>query len=239
MFSHLSPSHRSERGITGLETAIILIAFVVVASVFAFTVLSAGIFSTERSKETVFSGIEEAQSTLEPRGAAIAYKGLLTGGTSTVYKLSFVVSNAVAGEPVDLTPSYDTDGAANDPDIISGAKQVTVVSFIDTNQALNDLPFSVTYLGDNDADDLLENNEMAEITVWLLDRVTGIAIGTAGSVAYMDGSGDGGGGGGITSNDTFLTASDEFTIEIKPPSGAVLNIKRRLPNQLDTVMDLN
>ena len=31
---------RGERGITGLETAIILIAFVVVASVFAFVVLS-------------------------------------------------------------------------------------------------------------------------------------------------------------------------------------------------------
>ena len=36
---------RNQRGITGLETAIILIAFVVVASVFAYTVLSAGIFS--------------------------------------------------------------------------------------------------------------------------------------------------------------------------------------------------
>ena len=57
---------RDQRGITGLETAIILIAFVVVASVFAFTVLSTGIFASERSKETVFSGIEEAQSTLEP-----------------------------------------------------------------------------------------------------------------------------------------------------------------------------
>jgi flagellin FlaB len=39
---------RSEKGITGLETAIILIAFVVVASVFAFTVLSTGVFSAER-----------------------------------------------------------------------------------------------------------------------------------------------------------------------------------------------
>jgi flagellin-like protein len=33
-----------ERGITALETAIILIAFVVVAAVFAFTILSAGTF---------------------------------------------------------------------------------------------------------------------------------------------------------------------------------------------------
>lgn len=41
-----APPHklqRAERGVTGLETAIILIAFVVVASVFAFTVLSKAI----------------------------------------------------------------------------------------------------------------------------------------------------------------------------------------------------
>ena len=37
--------HRRQRGMTGLETAIILIAFVSVASVLAFSVLSAVIFS--------------------------------------------------------------------------------------------------------------------------------------------------------------------------------------------------
>ena len=55
----------------GLTGAFILIAFVVVASVFAFTVLSTGIFASERSKETVFSGIKEAQSSIEPRGSVI------------------------------------------------------------------------------------------------------------------------------------------------------------------------
>ena len=39
---------RGEKGITGLETAIILIAFVVVASVFAYTVLSAGLFASQK-----------------------------------------------------------------------------------------------------------------------------------------------------------------------------------------------
>ena len=62
---------RDQAGITGLETAIILIAFVVVASVFAFTVLSTGIFSAERGKETVYAGLEEARGTLEPRGGMI------------------------------------------------------------------------------------------------------------------------------------------------------------------------
>ena len=52
---------RDEQGITGLETAIILIAFVVVATIFAFVVLTAGVFSAERGKETVFAGLEKAR----------------------------------------------------------------------------------------------------------------------------------------------------------------------------------
>ncbi len=36
-----------QRGVTGLETAIVMIAFVVVASVFAFSVLSIGLLSAE------------------------------------------------------------------------------------------------------------------------------------------------------------------------------------------------
>jgi len=62
---------REEKGITGLETAIILIAFVVVAAVFAYTVLSAGLFSTQKSQEAVYSGLEEAQSTTELKGAVL------------------------------------------------------------------------------------------------------------------------------------------------------------------------
>ena len=50
--------HANQRGITGLETAISLIAFVVVASVFAFAVLSTGLLSSEKSKETVLGGLE-------------------------------------------------------------------------------------------------------------------------------------------------------------------------------------
>jgi flagellin FlaB len=99
MESRRFPEAKTQREITGLETAIILIAFVVVASVFAFTVLSTGIFASERSKETVFAGIEEAQSSIEPRGSVVAYKGIQSGTTSTVYKITFVVSNAIAGEP--------------------------------------------------------------------------------------------------------------------------------------------
>ncbi len=231
---------KRQRGITGLETAIILIAFVVVASVFAFTVLSTGIFASERSKETVFAGIKEAQSSIEPRGSVIAYRGTLTSGTQTVFKLTMVLSNAIAGNPVDLTPPYTSNGSARDPDVSSSAKYVTVVSYSDKNQFLSDVPWSVSWPGNDDGDTLLESNEKAEVTIWLLDRDNAVtSLSSTGSIAVMDGSGDGGGDGGFDTNSTTLTTNDEFTVEIKPADGAVLNIQRTLPSQLDAVMDLN
>ena len=63
--------YKSQKGITGLETAIILIAFVVVAAVFAYTVLSAGLFSTQKSQEAVYSGLQQTQSTLELKGSVL------------------------------------------------------------------------------------------------------------------------------------------------------------------------
>ena len=42
-----------QRGITGLETAIVLIAFVVVSSVFAFAALSTGLFSSDKAKARI------------------------------------------------------------------------------------------------------------------------------------------------------------------------------------------
>ena len=230
---------RDQRGITGLETAIILIAFVVVASVFAFTVLSTGIFSSERSKETVYAGLQEARSTLEPRGSVIAYKGLLSDATATVYKVSFMVSTAVAGEPVNLTPPYTEGASGDDPDIVASAQYRTVVSLSDDNQFLNDVPWTVTYVGYNNGDNMLDAGEKAEITVWLLDRVTGTAIGSNGSVALMDGSAGDGGAGGIAATSSVLAVNSEFTLEVKPESGAVLNIPRTLPSTLKAVIDLH
>ena len=221
-----------QRGITGLETAIILIAFVVVASVFAFTVLSTGIFSSERGKETVFAGIQEAQSTLEPRGSLIAYTGKIDGATSTTFKMTFLVSNAVAGAPVDLTPLYSADDSGDDPEIIAGAKQVTVISYRDKEQFIGDVPWSVSFPGSDDGDTVLENNEKAEITIWLLTRDNTVTdVSANDSLKVLTNA--------IDSTANILKGNDEFTLEIKPASGAVLNLKRILPAFFDTVMDLN
>ncbi len=200
-----------ERGITGLETAIILIAFVVVASVFAFVVLSTGVFSAERAKETVHAGLQEARGSMEIRGSMIATEGTATTTVDTVQTLVFVVTNAVAGEPIDLTAPTDGDDDGI-PD--SGSSHKTVLGYDDENQQISDVAWTVTYLGDNDSDSLLEVGEKAQITVKVGKAIT-------------DTSG------------TTLKKNTEFTLEYSPPKGAVMILQRTTPARLDAVMNLN
>jgi flagellin FlaB len=183
----LRKGHRSEDGITGLETAIILIAFVTVAAVFGYAVLSAGIFSAEKGKETVYVGLKEAKSTLEIEGSVIAV-GDNTTTPDSVKTISFCVGNAIAGEPIDMSR--------------------TILSYLDAANYENDMTFVTNFLGNTDGDDLLEIGELAEITV------------------DISGLGD------------RLIANETFTIEFKPPYGAVVIIERIIPANIDTYMDL-
>src|SRR4030043_461357 len=93
---------KHEKGITGLETAIILIAFVVVAAVFAYTALSAGLFSTQKGQEAVYAGLKEARSTVELRGSVSAVAPT-TGVTGNISQIVFTIASVLGGEPVDFT----------------------------------------------------------------------------------------------------------------------------------------
>ncbi|HIM78508.1 MAG TPA: hypothetical protein EYM54_00215 [Dehalococcoidia bacterium] len=107
----------NQKGITGLETAIELIAFVVVASVFAFAVLSTGLLSSEKSKETVLGGLEETSSTISVRGSVI---GDSNSAKTFIDTVKFTLSSAAqASDAVDLS----TTGV--------------VVTYLDDNQAIN------------------------------------------------------------------------------------------------------
>jgi len=148
----LNSLHTREEGITGLETAIILIAFVIVASVFAFVVLSTGLFSADRGKETVFAGLEKARGTLEVRGslsvADVNSDGAITNaGADTIV---FSLANSVGGAAVLVDPAATTN--------------TTVMNYLDAEALDSDVTYTVVKtLGDGD--DLLETGELFEITI--------------------------------------------------------------------------
>jgi len=140
-----SRATREERGITGLETAIILIAFVVVATVFAFVVLTTGVFSSERGKETVFAGLSKARGSMELRGGVVA-----TSTLGAVDSIEFAVANSAGGEPVPLDPAATANR--------------TVIAYRDGAVVDDDVTYVVTWIVD-DGDDLLESGELAVVSV--------------------------------------------------------------------------
>ena len=215
---------RDERGVTGLETAIILIAFVVVASVFAFTVLSTGVFSAERGKETVFAGLSEAQASLANAGSLTAVRGDVEG-TNAIIKVKFVVMSAVSGEEIDLTPPNTTNDSAPDPDVNAGAQSVMIISYSDENQFIKDLDWTIDFLGKTNGDNILDPDEQAEITVWLHDYDgTDYNLGTNSNPQYLT---------------TRLGINTKFRIEAKPQQGSVLVLERTTPPRLQPIIDLN
>ena len=255
-----------QRGITGLETAIVLIAFVVVSSVFAFAALSTGLFSSDKSKETISAGLAEARGTLEVRG------GLKLNGTLTVVSTAEATTPATGDgsitafvtqskplipgtivvrkatvtqtEGTDYTVVYDTgtitftsapaSGNAIDAtythytvdsvevnlanaagglpvDLTPGE---TVVSYQDNDTLATGLTtFELTRLGNADADNFVETGEVFTLKVTTFNSADSIDYG--------------------------LTDGDSFTIQIKPPSGAVVNLQRTVPDNIGTVMELN
>jgi flagellin FlaB len=136
---------REERGITGLETAIVLIAFVVVAAVFSFVVLSTGLFSSERGKEAVYAGLEKTRGSMELTGGIV----VTTDGTA-VTDLRMGLTLAAGGASVNLD--------------VTDASNRTVISFIDDAVNTTDMTYTtVEIVGDNDS--LLEPGELAQIDI--------------------------------------------------------------------------
>ena len=155
-FNSLAHLHKDEKGMTGLETAIILIAFVTVAAVFSYAVLSAGLFSAERGKETVYAGLAEAKSNLELSGSVVVMSDNVSNAATTIL---FTVKNAIAGSPIDMTPCDGTTSAINK----------CVISLLTAHDYINNVKWEKESIGDSDGDNLLESGEQFEITIDLSD----------------------------------------------------------------------
>jgi flagellin FlaB len=142
---------KNDRGFTGLEAAIVLIAFVVVAAVFSYVMLGAGFFTTQKSQEVVHTGVTQASSSLAPSGDVIVES--TTANQANV--VTFYLTNTAGGTPVDLDK--------------------TVISYTDNDdfktQAYNGGANGWTYTpvvyepGHND--NLLESGEKYKITMTL------------------------------------------------------------------------
>jgi archaeal flagellin FlaB len=214
-----------QKGITGLETAIILIAFVVVAAVFAYTVLSAGLFSTQKSQEAVYAGLKETQGTLEILGGVVGYRDTLNSNQS-IGRIDFTIALATDGTSIDLTSAFNyTAGALTEPS--AGANRLQI-AFNDQDVTISDIAWTAQFIGKENGDTMLDPGEKAIVSVWLhAETSTGVwANNLAGATEHFIGT-------------DYVDTYHTYTLEVKPVTGATLTIQRTTPAYLDAIVDMH
>ena len=139
------------KGMTGLETAIILIAFIIVASAFAFTVLNLGFQSSQKAGQVIQRGTEEASSAFELDGAVVAYQN----GTSSAYikNVTFVIKLSAGRQAIDLSASKLTVAYWSVNKYVANAYTSNSTTTVYVDQLV----------GDDDA--LLEYGEKFQVTI--------------------------------------------------------------------------
>jgi len=81
-------TRHSHRGVIGVESAIVMIAFVIVAAALAFVVLNMGFSTSQKAKTTIISGLEESGSSMQLSGKVTSVGCISTGTCSTTAKLN-------------------------------------------------------------------------------------------------------------------------------------------------------
>jgi flagellin FlaB len=95
-------SRKTRRGVIGIESAIVMIAFVIVAAALAFVVLNMGFSTTQKAKSAISNSITEASSSLEIAGKVTGIGSVAQGKlNATVIPLKI----AGGGDAVNLDPA--------------------------------------------------------------------------------------------------------------------------------------
>jgi len=201
----------SDNAFTGLEAAIVLIAFVVVAAVFSYVLLGAGFFTTQTAQETVHTGVAQASSSLEIVGDMM---GIADG--SDPVRLSYVnttVALTAGGTPMDLTQMViscsDNNGGRN-PNIANNTDLNSCAGVFTNAATEEDMRWCVSEkfndLNPDSPNNLLEPNE-----IWIL------SIGMP----------------------PTATVNTKGTINLQPAVGAVVPLSRSLPGAFTTVQAIH
>ena len=96
--------HRRRRGIVGIDAAIILIAFVIVAAAVAFVALNMGMTASQKSKQAISKGLAQASTALEVDGDVIGY----SSGSNAITGMAIPLRVAPGWNTVDLNDTNIT-----------------------------------------------------------------------------------------------------------------------------------
>jgi len=200
---------KQTRGMVGIEAAIVLIAFVIVAAAFSFMVVNMGLFSTQRGRETIQQGVSEASSPLTLDGSVHIWCNASATNVSGIViplktlgvryvpmdtpesEIGFRIETTVAY--ADIYNGIDT----NDP---TNATFTSLIAYVAPATA-NSVTTSKLFIGNSDDDSSLDYNEKGYLIV------------------------------AVKSGEEALER-EHVWIEIRPENGAPLTVEFIVPPQL-------
>jgi flagellin FlaB len=194
---------KSKRGIVGIEAAIVLIAFIIIAAALSYVVINMGFYTTQKTKETVQTGLDESLSALQLDGVVTAK----TNESSTQVLYLLVPAKLSAGKAsIDLKNESIIVSVylqnATFLNIYEGASSATDTTWDGLNSTLSlgdsQAKFAI-YNGDGDT--VLESNEKAFLMIRL----------------------------NSTSADSMVGDYQTVKAEVRTPKGAALTIVRTAP----------
>ncbi len=229
---------KARKGITGIEAAIVMIAFVVVAAALAFVVLNMGMFTTQKAKEVIQKGLEGATSALQVDGSAaglvdsssqvnfIAVPIKLAPGKQAVdlgYKRT-TVSILIPDSNIALENAYmgalyinGTYMTSDNPTVASAISTLGIKITSDNISNLNVLESAIAKITQN-----LSITHPVAFIVFIKSISPANAVLQNGEKALVV----------IYTPGTGLNPYESISIEVRPPAGAPLTIDRTMPATL-------
>ena len=226
----------AHRGVIGVESAIVMIAFVIVAAALAFVVLNMGFSTTQKAKTTIISSLGEASSSLEVAGKVVGSGEVATAKLNVT---AVPIKIASGGDSVNLAPgtasvkylsnsiSFDdiyADTLTEDGD---GAQDVSG-AWSSLSGAVDDAADVANLISANPYDGNGGPSETTGFIYWTVNTNNNDILdeGEHAVLAIVYKSVD------------RPTSLDKIRAEIIVPSGASLTIERSVPVVTNTVVDL-
>ncbi len=224
----------THRGVIGIESAIVLIAFVIVAAALAFVVLNMGFATTQKAKTSITTALNEAGSSLAISGKVIADS---IDSANNVTTIMIPIKLTSGGDAVDLNTTratisylaadveynniytnactlngngtFSTPADAWEDAVLSGC----ITGPAATTNSINGtggpvLTTAIIYWAVGDQNTILEQGEHAVISI------------------------------GFNAATDAPASLDKIKIELTVTGGATLTVERDIPNISSSVIDL-
>ncbi|MCV0409537.1 archaellin/type IV pilin N-terminal domain-containing protein [Nitrosopumilus sp.] len=231
-------TRHAHRGVIGVESAIVMIAFVIVAAALAFVVLNMGFTTSQKAKTTIIAGLGESSSSMQVAGKVIGVGCTTSAGgcSSTPYlnATAYPIKITSGGDAVDLSAATTAvrylSNAIEYDDVYAGP--ITATEYRSLTSALDqaDAESSSDFDDFNNAQPMTGSvvANTAAFIYWSV-QTTANAVLDQGEhavlvVAFEDGE--------------RPTSLDTVRVEIIPATGASLSVERQVPTITTSVVDL-